>query len=134
MQIKCVECGKMFEFTRSKRGGNMAITCSDACRRVRIQRQNRKYKQAHKHIKPVHIPGKYRCQNIITDPNTGRKHRCNHVTSNNGTNRYYCQRCWERLTNSVAGDEFIYDQTSSEDLDIDDIGIIELCQGIGENI
>ncbi len=126
MQIKCVECGKIFKFTRSKRGGNTPITCSDECRSTRAQRRNREYKHAHKHTKGSYTSGKHRCQNIITDYNTGKKHRCNHVTSNNGQNRYYCQKCWERLTNSVAGDEFIYDQTSSGEVEFEVWPEIEL--------
>ena len=45
---------------------------------------------------------KNRCVNIIIDSVTGKSRRCNKITANNGTNRFYCQRCWDHKQEIVS--------------------------------
>ena len=56
----------------------------------------------------------HECINIIMDYNTGEKHRCGKITANNGANRYYCERCWEKKARgcSVEYPECVYDTES----------------------
>ena len=94
----CIECGTIFTFQRSPKGGNIPKVCSDTCRDSRKSRKNKEYKLKHKVIAKEKAKSRRYC----------KYPGCSEPTKGNGLNYYYCERHWALMTNDLAGDEYQY--------------------------
>ena len=134
MLLKCTVCEHKFFYFRipGKLGGTPPNICghrenngkwisNQFCYRARnqrytqIERAKRIANKGYNRYIYRNTPGpkvKNRCVNIILDYDTGKRHMCNKVTGNNGTNYYYCQQCWDRKqeVSSAEYPESIYDR------------------------